>query len=558
MADNIADRLSALEPQIIELLSTSGTERLSLGVIHQNKIVHTANYIHPLLHMNFMGPPDLPNEETVYPIGSLTMGLVAAVVGMLVDEGKLAWNIPIVTYVPEFRSHPSWRPQVTLTDLLAHRSGVPRGNFWLGVNNNILVRKDNSNAMIPSLLAVVRSSERFQYSDYGYEIVGQVIKKVTGQSWAQHLEARVFQPLGLSRTGTSALHLIHDTNRSGAYIGLSDGIPWKVEDVKLGHDTFMGAAGGVRSCISDLLVLYKSFLNAMDPMFLNRNPSPTPFKQVKSLITARALMPNPSPREVSSALGWCRTQLPGPMGATGMNFQLSLGRIPEIRSGFASHLALHHLGSSTGPSSAVCLFPEMQSGIIVLTNTFGLNDCADFVAQLLTETLFLVMNKHDFISLAKQATERHLAWYKKIGEAVERAREAGGPPRALREYEGRYVNTTETLTIDVMEIDGKLHMMFENLADETYELFHYQKDTWTWVSSRDQLAEMGRWTTVEAGYHLLEFGPSVNGPGSVQGGQTNSGHAIERLIWRFHENVPYEGMLFVKREGSHGRISNSD
>jgi CubicO group peptidase (beta-lactamase class C family) len=140
-------RLEALAPRIEELASIAGTVGVSLGVLHHNEVIHTANYGYRDLEKKF--PPD---QETIYPMCSLTKAMVAAGVSMLVEEGKLEWDKPIKNYLQDFRTqNKTLQNGVTLTDLLSHRTGLQSTNYWLESQNNVIFSEEDSMKVINHL-----------------------------------------------------------------------------------------------------------------------------------------------------------------------------------------------------------------------------------------------------------------------------------------------------------------------------------------------------------------------------------------------------------------------
>jgi CubicO group peptidase (beta-lactamase class C family) len=73
-------------------------------------------------------------KDTLFAIGSVTKAFTVAAVGALVDDGLLEWERPLQDYLPGLRLHdPVVTGRVTITDLLAHRSGLPRHDLtWIG------------------------------------------------------------------------------------------------------------------------------------------------------------------------------------------------------------------------------------------------------------------------------------------------------------------------------------------------------------------------------------------------------------------------------------------
>ena len=72
------------------------------------------------------------SAETVMPIGSITKSFTALALGMLVEEGKLDWDVPVKNYLPSLKlADPEAENNVTVRDILCHRSGVPRYDLQL-------------------------------------------------------------------------------------------------------------------------------------------------------------------------------------------------------------------------------------------------------------------------------------------------------------------------------------------------------------------------------------------------------------------------------------------
>jgi len=126
--------------------------------------------------------------RTIFPIASTSKALNAVLIGMLVDEGRLAWDVPVQQYLPQFQlSDPLISAQVTLRDLLAMRTGLPRHDWvWLG---HPMSR--------PSLVSRLRHlplsagfRERFQYSNISATSAGHIAEVVTG--WPKTRDSRIF------------------------------------------------------------------------------------------------------------------------------------------------------------------------------------------------------------------------------------------------------------------------------------------------------------------------------------------------------------------------------
>ncbi len=137
--------------------------------------------------------------DTRFRIGSITKQFTAAAILKLQEEGKLDVNDPISKYFPDW---PKGR-EVTLRHLLTHSSGIHNFTAKPGFQTNVTVAT--------SLEALVSSfkndpydfipGEQFRYCNSGYVLLGAVIEKVSGETYASFLRKTFFKPLGMKNTG---------------------------------------------------------------------------------------------------------------------------------------------------------------------------------------------------------------------------------------------------------------------------------------------------------------------------------------------------------------------
>jgi CubicO group peptidase (beta-lactamase class C family) len=158
------------------------------------------------LAMRAWGKADLEQDVaatsgTVYRIGSVTKQFTAAAVMQLMEIGKVRLDDSIGSYLPSLPR--AWHP-VTVRQLLNHTSGVPSytdiGAAW---------RRRWGEEMTPDTLVALTAGlpmwfppgTKWRYDNTGYVVLGMLIEKVTGRSWATEIEARFAKPLGLDNTG---------------------------------------------------------------------------------------------------------------------------------------------------------------------------------------------------------------------------------------------------------------------------------------------------------------------------------------------------------------------
>jgi len=140
-------------------------------------------------------------EDTLFQIGSITKVWTATLVMMLVDEGVLDLDAPVVSYLPEFKvADPQVTATVTLRDLLSHRSGIGGDHILdTGRGDDVLERYLETCAELGQEHDL---GATMSYCNTGFSVAGRVLEKVTGKVWDQLLRERLIAPLGLTHTNT--------------------------------------------------------------------------------------------------------------------------------------------------------------------------------------------------------------------------------------------------------------------------------------------------------------------------------------------------------------------
>ena len=132
-------------------------------------------------------------ERTMYDVASLTKVVATTAATMvLVDRGKLRLDEPVRRSLPAFGGQ--GRDEITVRDLLMHRSGLPAGR--------ILSRKGPQSARqtVLSTQLVRQPGARSEYSDLGPDVVGFVVERITRQPLDRYVRQAVYTPLGMTST----------------------------------------------------------------------------------------------------------------------------------------------------------------------------------------------------------------------------------------------------------------------------------------------------------------------------------------------------------------------
>lgn len=521
-------RLAMIKPTIEKMMSIGGAVGFCHGVVHQGKIIHKQSF-------GYRGyDKKLPvDTKTVFPICSMTKGLVNCALGTLVEEGKLSWDTPIHELLPDYAPQdPSLRESTTLIDFLSMRSGLEQYNVWLQSNNRVGVRASDTIRIMNTLRMTSSLRYEWEYNNWGYEVAATVCKSQSGATWDSMLHSRFFEPMGLNNTDARGDR--DDLEKvSKSYMVLDNGDPVQIPVSQLSGKTAFGAAGGVVSCVDDLLQLYQVILAACKDQFASCTTSTpnSPFKQLPKIMSAHQILPGASFRESTYGLGWIRTELPNKMCKISPNYG-ALGHAPVVGEGAPSKLIIAHYGSMPGAYSAVLLFPETDSIIVVLTNTTPRCDFSDWTSQLLTETLFDFPCKHDYAEWTQKTVDAELAWYGDVSSELKRRRDAGKPHGALSSYIGHYYNESKTLLLCFRMGIGGLVVAFDGRDDDAWQLSHAGGTTFSWLQPRDDLVRRGRNVSQPLAYYLFHF-------------ETNNDATASNVYWTHDPNFA-EGERYAR------------
>ena len=214
---------------------------VAVAVVKDDQVVFARGY-----GVREVGGSESVDTETLFAIASTSKAFTAAAVGMLVDEGRVGWDDRVTDHLPGFELYdPYVTRELTVRDILSHRSGLPRGDLlWY------LSPFDRD-----EILQRVRGLEpnwSFR-SHYGYQNImfiaaGQLVEAVTDTSWDDFLRHRIFDPLGMP-TSTTRFDQLQQRSNVATPHGRIDG---KVTPLSWRDWDNVGGAGAVHSCVDEM------------------------------------------------------------------------------------------------------------------------------------------------------------------------------------------------------------------------------------------------------------------------------------------------------------------
>jgi CubicO group peptidase (beta-lactamase class C family) len=328
-AQDVMEGFGAISEQALIDFNVPG---VGIGIVVDGQVVFAKGY----------GVRDVESREpmtadTVFEIGSCTKPFTTFLMGMLSDEGLLNWDDAIIDILPDFRMWDAYATQnLTLRDLLTHRSGMPRHDFmWY---NSGLSRQEIFHKL-RYLEPTCDFRERYNYNNLMYLTAGLAMEKVTGKSWEELIAEKILLPLEMSNT---YFH-VDDMQKSSDFA-----IPYVERMEKLRKMPFrdvsnMGPAASICSSVNDLnhwlkLLLAQGTYNG------------------HTLLSPTTLLEIEAPQVIIS--GYAENK-DAQLNAYGLGWKIL---------SYRGHYFVSHDGGINGFTSVAGIFPQDGIGIVVLVN----------------------------------------------------------------------------------------------------------------------------------------------------------------------------------------------
>ena len=311
----------------------------SIAIIHKDEIIFKKGY-----GTRTKGKQETVDEHTIYALASISKSTAAACLGILVDEGKIRWDDPVHKYLPEFELYDSFATyEIQIRDLLIYNSGLPAvsgGTIWYG--------STFTRAEVISRLKFLKPSHSFRsvyaYQNVTFLVAGELIPAVTGLSWDDFVQERIFKPLGMLRTKTRLI----DINTMGNIATPHARIDGSVRTIPYRNHENVGAAAAVNSTVWDWAQYLRMHLNG----------GHFSGKQILSAERIREFWEANTPIPFQPLPEYIQIE-PPILNAYGIGWFIRNYRDKKM---------VYHSGGVDGMRTMMSLVPEEKLGILVFTN----------------------------------------------------------------------------------------------------------------------------------------------------------------------------------------------
>lgn len=484
-------RITALEPQLQQLLTDWKAAGFAVAVVNQHGIIYAKGF----------GFRDVENKlpvtpNTLFAIGSCTKAFTASLLGILANDKDINIDKPLHTYLPSLQFYNNeLTNNVTLRDLMSHRTGLPRHDIsWYLFSS---ASRDSMLQRIQYLEPSEPLREAWQYNNFMFLVQGAVAEKLTGTSWEQNIKTKILMPLGMNRSNFSVADLQSDADASKGYTVKKDSTIKKMDYYNIDA---MGPAGSINSSVTEMSHWVQTWINGGKYLATQVIPAVYTQQAISSqMVIAPALPTKETPHSYFSNYG-----------------------LAWFLSSYRGHYRVEHGGNIDGFSASTSFFPTDSIGIIVLTNQNG-SALPGIVRNMIADKLLNLPYKNWSHTQKEAVKKAKMAQEQALKSLVSNHKTGTKTSHPLKSFAGFYTNPG----YGTMNIFVKNDSLFASVPGKTLWLKHYHYDMFEpyEVSPTDGID-----TSVNGeGQNLLQF--TMNTSGDIDAVSANFEPTIKPIVF---------------------------
>ena len=407
---DIAESVEALRQKI-------GAAGVSIAIVEDGKTTLARGW-----GVRKLGEAAPVDGETIFQTGSTGKAMTAAALAVLVDEGKIGWDDPVIQHMPWFRMYDPWvTREITIRDLLVHRSGLGLGQGDLMFVPRTHLTRKQTVERVAYLKPKTSFRSAYAYDNILYAVAGRLIEEVTGQTWEDFIRARVLSPGGMKNATSDSEERFRTPNRSWPHARLNGPLRGLGDQQALNERDELGRngapAGGLALSADDMAAWLRIQLAHGALPDGKRLFSEKQAMEMWAPVTPMPITPLPDtlkpaqPTQQAYALGW---------------------QVQDYR----GHRIIQHGGGVFGSITRVVLIPDKNIGFAIMMNS----EDSGMLLGLTYDLLDHYLDQPDYGWIQKWED-----WYQaRLAGGVEFLKQSkaspaqSGPSLALARYAGRY------------------------------------------------------------------------------------------------------------------------
>lgn len=463
-------RLLGLDTLVNKVLKDFHAPGVGIAVVEKDKVVYAGGF----------GFSDYESKKpvtsnTLFAIGSCTKAFTSALLGKLQADGKLEFDKPVKTYLPDIEFYDDlMTDHITVRDLTCHRTGLPRHDLSWYLNPT---SRDSLVKRIQYMEPSAGLREKWQYNNFMFLLQGVIAEELTQKSWEENIREHFFQPLGMSNATFEAWTSPYTDKAKGYYTNNEDVIKpmdyYKIEG--------MGPAGSIFAAPAEMANWVMAWING--GKFKEQQILPEAYQReaMSSQMVINAALPskeNPDLHLANYGMGW-------------------------FLSSYRGHYMVQHGGNIDGFSAMTAFFPTDSVGIVVLVNQNG-SPLPSIIRNAIADRMLKLPYKN---------------WSKQVKDALEKAKAAAKeseatqsdslihktgtqPSHALADYTGNF----EHPGYGSMHLHLKGDTLYAETASLKMRLDHYHYDIFKPIPLKE-----GLFNTEEDNPFRMQFRTDLKG-----------------------------------------------
>ena len=330
-----ASRLQGLDDLAGDAMKQWKVPGVAVAVVQNGKVIYAKGY----------GYRDVENKlpvttATLFPIGSISKSFTALTFAILKNEGKVDWDQPVRSYLPEFQMNdPVASQEATPRDLFSHRTGLPRHDL-------VWYSSDFSREDLVGRVRYLKPNKGFrsayQYNNLTVMTMGYLEGKLTGLGWEGAIRQKIFAPLGMSHSNLSVTDIEKTDDHALPYELKKD----VVTKVPYHNIDAIGPAGSINSSVDDMS--HYLVFQLGDGKY-----------EGKQIIAESDLREMHSPQTAVP-------DLPPAFSLPGLG-HFSYG-LAWVATAYRGHNLVWHNGGIDGFYALLSMLPDDHMGVVILTN----------------------------------------------------------------------------------------------------------------------------------------------------------------------------------------------
>lgn len=325
----------AIKEQLIPIIEKGingyGLAGLGVGIVKDGKMVLAEGYGCRNIET---GEP--VTDRSLFHLASVSKPFVATAIMQLWEGGQLDLDESVAKYLPYFRLKTGNFDQITIRHLLSHTGGVPDSEayFWHQPESDDGALERYARSLSDEKMIAI-PGERYAYSNPAYEVLGDLIAKVSGQTFESYVKSHILEPLGMVDSTFLRREVPPELATTPHF-----GAPLTVLAGAYPYNRAHAPSSTLHSSAADMCRWTLANLS-------------------RGTLNGRRIL-----RENSYETLW------HPTAVTGEETWSEVSCLGWFRGTYRSHPVVHHGGSDPGYFADLVLMPELQLGVIVMANAY--------------------------------------------------------------------------------------------------------------------------------------------------------------------------------------------